>query len=67
MEFVLFLILTNLVVGLLGSTRRLGFWGAFFAAWVITPIGAALLVLASGKKRRRRLPKTSTQKVQIAS
>jgi hypothetical protein len=55
MPIVLFLIvlLTAFVVGLLGSTRRIGFLLPFFASFLITPLGAAVLVVISGRKVRR--------------
>lgn len=55
MPVLLFLVvlLTSVVVGLLGTTRRIGFFLPFFASWIITPIGAALLVIISGRKVRR--------------
>jgi len=48
------LILSTFVVGLLGTTRRIGFWWAVLASWLLTPIGGVLLVLFSGKKNHRR-------------
>lgn len=39
------------VVGLLGRTRRVGFWGAFVLAIILTPIGGFLVALFSGPKQ----------------
>ena len=47
---------TVLAVGLLGSTRRLGFWLAIIASIALTPIGGLVIALISGPKSRRRLP-----------
>jgi len=47
-------ILTVLAVGLLGSTRRIGFWLAILLSIVLTPIGGFLIALISGRKRRKR-------------
>ena len=50
-------IVTVLAVGLLGSTRRIGFWIALVLAVVLTPIGGFLVALISGPKRLRAEPK----------
>lgn len=64
MEFAPFFIyilpvLTILAVGLLGSTRRLGFWLALLAAIVLTPVGGFILALALGPKQPRRPRRTA--------
>ncbi len=46
---------TGLIVGLLGTTRRIGFWLAFFLSFLITPVGAAVIAILTGP--RLRLPK----------
>ena len=50
--FILFLI-GSLLVGLLGANRTLGFWGGFFASFLVTPLGGLLLVAVSGAKQRK--------------
>lgn len=47
-------VLTVLAVGLLGSTRRIGFWITIILSIVLTPIGGALVAMISGPKRRPR-------------
>lgn len=47
-------VLTVLAVGLLGSTRKIGFWIAVILSVVLTPIGGALITMISGPKRRPR-------------
>lgn len=50
------------MVGLLGRTRRVGFWGAFILAIVLTPIGGLLVTVISGPKpigRPKPRPKAS--------
>jgi len=49
-------VLTVLAVGLLGSTRRLGFWLSLLLAVVLTPIGGTLVALLTGRKRLKRRP-----------
>ncbi|KYF76306.1 hypothetical protein BE17_52415 [Sorangium cellulosum] len=51
-------LLTVLAVGLLGSTRRLGFWPAIILSVLLTPIGGFLVALISGPKylKQRALP-----------
>jgi UPF0716 family protein affecting phage T7 exclusion len=44
-------IITVLTVGLLGSTRRIGFWLALILAIVLTPVGGFLVALLSGPRR----------------
>ncbi len=55
MEFALFLkvgllVLLVITIGLLGRTRRIGFWGAFILAIILTPIGGFLAALISGPR-----------------
>jgi len=45
-------ILTLLAVALVGSTRRIGFWGAILFSLLLTPIGGFVVALISGPKRR---------------
>ena len=56
--YFLIVFVTALTVGLLGTTRRIGFWLAFFLSFLITPIGAAVVALITGPRlrpaRRRR-------------
>jgi UPF0716 family protein affecting phage T7 exclusion len=61
-------ILTVLAVGLLGSTRRIGFWLAIILSVVLTPIGGFLVALISGPKRRKRrhLPQKAASKAATA-
>lgn len=40
-----------LSLGLLGSTRRIGFWPAIILSIVLTPVGGLLVALISGPKR----------------
>lgn len=49
--------MANLLVGLMGTTRRSGFWLPFFASFLLTPVGGAIVVLLSGKRRRGPKPK----------
>jgi len=42
---------TVLAVGLLGSTRRLGFWGAVLFSLLLTPLGGLVVTLISSPKR----------------
>ncbi len=47
-------ILTVLSIGLLGTTRRIGFLWAILASLFLTPIGGLILCLLSGPRRRQR-------------
>jgi Sec-independent protein secretion pathway component TatC len=54
-------VITVITVGLLGSTRRIGFWLALILAIVLTPVGGFLAALILGPKKRK-LPKRSDKK-----
>jgi hypothetical protein len=43
-----------LAVAVLGSRRKFGFWGYFFASLLLTPLIGLLLVIASDKRRPAR-------------
>jgi len=43
-------VLTVIAVGLLGRTRRLGFWGAIVVSILLTPIGGFIVAMISGAK-----------------
>lgn len=47
-------VLTVLAVGMLGSTRRIGFWLALILAIVLTPVGGFIAALISGPKKPPR-------------
>jgi hypothetical protein len=47
-------VVTLLAVGLLGGTRRIGFWLAILVSILLTPIGGFLVALISGPKRPKR-------------
>lgn len=50
-------VLILIAVGLLGSTRRIRWWGAILVSLVLTPVGGLIAALLSGRKRtKRRLP-----------
>lgn len=61
MEFAPFFIyvlpvITILAVGLLGSTRRIGFWLALLASILLTPVGGFVLAFVLGPKPIKRPP-----------
>lgn len=43
-----------LAVGLVGSTRRLGFWWTMLLSVVLTPIGGYIVAVLSGARRTRK-------------
>ncbi len=49
--YLILILIASLVVGFLGSMKKVGFWGGFFGSLVITPIGALVLVLLSSPVR----------------
>ena len=46
-------------VGLVGGTRRLGFWPSVLLSVVLTPIGGVLVAVLSGPKRIKPKKKRS--------
>ena len=50
-------VLTILAVGLVGTTRRLGFWLSLAAAVLLTPIGGFVLAVLSGPRRYSPRPR----------
>lgn len=46
-------VLTLLVLGLLGKTRRLGFWPTVLLSLIVTPVVGLLGALISGPRRAR--------------
>jgi len=54
---VLLPVLTILAVGLVGTTRRLGFWLSLLAAVVLTPIGGFIVAVLSGPRAHRPPPR----------
>lgn len=55
----LLILATAALAGLIGSTRRIGFLIPFLASFIITPIGAALLAILSGRNVRAAKKKES--------
>lgn len=47
-------VVTLLALGLLGTTRRLGFWGTVLLSIVLTPIGGFIATLLSGPRKANR-------------
>ncbi|MBI1390268.1 MAG: hypothetical protein GC154_17650 [bacterium] len=47
MQLIAIYILLSILVALVGSNRRFGFWGYLFASIVLTPIGGLLLLVPS--------------------
>ncbi len=52
-------VVTILLVGAVGSTRRIGFWAALILAILLTPIGGGIVALISGPRRYGRGPANS--------
>ncbi|MCY1013665.1 hypothetical protein OV079_50685 [Nannocystis pusilla] len=47
-------VVTLLALGLLGTTRRLGFWLTVLLSIVLTPIGGFIAALLSGPRKAKR-------------
>jgi hypothetical protein len=48
MPVLVLIVAASLLIGLLAKTRRIGFWGGFFASLLLTPAGGLLLTLVAG-------------------
>lgn len=44
-------IFISFIIGYLGRNRKMGFWGYFFATFLLTPFVGALLLVVSDKKK----------------
>lgn len=51
MAIVLAMGVATFILSLIGMTRRIGFWGTFFASLLLTPMGGLVLVALSGPVR----------------
>jgi hypothetical protein len=49
MNYLLLNTFLSCIIGLLGTNRKLGFWGYFFASLLLTPFIGVILLLASSK------------------
>jgi UPF0716 family protein affecting phage T7 exclusion len=52
--FIVLPITTVLAVGLVGTTRRIGFWLAVILSVLLTPVGGLLVAVISGPKKLPR-------------
>ncbi|MDC0671977.1 hypothetical protein [Nannocystis radixulma] len=46
--------MTVFAIGMVGSTRRLGFWATILLSIVLTPIGGFIAALISGRRRPKK-------------
>lgn len=58
-------VLLVLAVGLVGSTRRLGFWWTLALAVVLTPVGGFLVAVLSGARRPKRPEEEQTSEPEV--
>ena len=50
MDVFIFWIIFSLVVGFIGSNRKIGFWGAFLCALLLSPLLGLIITLVSKSK-----------------
>jgi hypothetical protein len=50
-------LLASCLVGFLGSMRRVGFWGGFFASVAFTPLGGLVAAIALGPPYQKSPPR----------
>ena len=50
--YLIIYIIISLIIGLVGSQRKFGFWGYFFGSLALTPVLGIILVLASDPKTK---------------
>jgi len=51
MYFLLIYLIASILVGLLGTNRKFGFWGYFFGSMLLSPMVGIILVLASDDRK----------------
>jgi len=50
MTYLVFYVFFSIIIGLLGTNRKFGFWGYFFYSLLFTPFLGVIILLASDKK-----------------
>ena len=50
MNYLFLDIFISFIIGVLGTNRKLGFWGYFFSSLLLTPFVGIILLCASTKK-----------------
>ena len=59
MSYLLFHLLTSLIIGVLGINRKFGFWGYFFYSLLFTPFLGIILLFASSRTTPKKYGHTS--------
>ncbi len=50
MSYIILYVFFSIIIGLLGTNRKFGFWGYFFYSLLFTPFLGVIILLASAKK-----------------
>ena len=50
MSYMILYVFFSIIIGLLGTNRKFGFWGYFFYSLLFTPFLGVIILLASDKK-----------------
>ena len=58
MTYILFYIFMSIIIGLLGTNRKFGFWGYFFYSLLFTPFLGIIILLASSKTVPKKCERT---------
>jgi len=58
MTYILFYIFMSIIIGLLGTNRKFGFWGYFFYSLLFTPFLGIIILLASSKAVPKKCERT---------
>jgi biotin transporter BioY len=51
-QFLAIYIVASLIIGVIASNRRLGFWGGFFLSLLLTPLIMYLVIYISGVREQ---------------
>ena len=51
MIYMLLYVFLGIIIGLLGTNRKFGFWGYFFYSLLFSPFLGIIILLASDKKK----------------
>lgn len=60
MIYIISYIFLSLIIGLLGTNRKFGFWGYFFYSLLFTPFLGIIILLASSKRVPKKCGSTDS-------
>ncbi len=49
--YIICIVIPSIIIGFMGSKKRMGFWGYFFASLLLTPLFGLFLVFVTDVKK----------------